>query len=177
MDVLSGILFADTSRGGSFGESFRNRGTTGYDDVLVGLLIVAALLAGMWAVSRLVGLRRRGGVNSPWRLFWALCKAHHLSWSDSRLLRRVARHQGLREPGRLFLEPERWEEKGLGPRFAAEYSRLKSLRNQIFGAAVADPAGEAAAQRAKPVTPSAPPLFPNLSSPTLDVPPWTRETR
>ena len=121
MDAISYILFAEHSRGESFREGFRSRGTTGHDDVLLGLLIVATLVAGMWAISRLVSLRRqRRGYNSPWRLFWALCKAHRLSWSDSWLLRRVARDQGLRDPGRLFLEAQRWEEKNLGPRFALE---------------------------------------------------------
>jgi len=177
MGVISNILFAQAVRGESFRESFRNRGTTGYDDVLLGLLIVITLLAGMWSISRLVGLRRRGGYNSPWRLFWALCKAHHLNWSDSWLLRRVARHQGLREPGRLFLEPQRWEEKYLGPRFAAEYARLKSLRDQVFGTAVAEPVGDVPARQARPIVASAPPLFPAMPAPTLDVPPWTAENR
>ena len=99
----------------------------------------------MWAVSRLVSLRRqRRGYNSPWRLFWALCKAHRLNWSDSWLLRRVARDQDLRDPGRLFLEAERWEEKNLGPRFALEYPRLKALRNQIFGEPLRSPAADRA---------------------------------
>ncbi len=75
MHAISYILFAEHSRGESFREGFRSRGATGHDDVLLGLLIVAALIAGMWAISRLVGLRRqRRGYNSPWRLFWALCQ-------------------------------------------------------------------------------------------------------
>ena len=123
MDAISYILLAEQSRGDSFREGFRNRGAAGHDDVLLGLLIVATLVAGMWAVSRLVGLRRRRrGYNSPWRLFWALAKAHHLTWSESWLLRRVARDQGLRHPGRLFLESQLWDEKDLGSRFALELS-------------------------------------------------------
>ena len=175
MDVISCILFAESNRSESFREGFRNRGTAAHDDVLLGLLIVAALVAGMWAISRLVNLRRRGGYNNPWRLFWALCKAHHLSWSDSWLLRRVARDQCLRHPARLFLEAQRWEEKKLGPRFAPVYSRLKSLQNQIFGTGVAKAAEEAAVRRTRAVAPSSPPLFPALPSPTLDIPPWTVE--
>jgi len=142
---------------------------------LLGLLIVATLVAGMWAISRLARLRRRRGENSPWRLFWALCKAHGLNWSDSCLLRRVARSQRLRDPARLFLETQLSEEKYLGPRFRREHPRLKALRNQIFGTAVANPDGEPAARPARPFIPSALPLFPSLPSPTLDVPPWTAE--
>jgi hypothetical protein len=144
--------------------------------VLLGLLIVATLVAGMWAISRLVSLRRqRRGYNSPWRLFWALCKAHRLAWSDSWLLRRVARDQGLYDPGRLFLEAERWEEKNLGPRFALEYPRLNALRKHIFGEALRSPVAEPVSRLVRPAIPSVPPLFPSLPSPTLDVPPWTAE--
>src|SRR5271166_5063098 len=99
MDSISLILLAAPSRGEIFREGFRSRGTTGRDDMLLGLLIVSTLLAGMWAISRLVSLRRqRRGYNSPWRLFWTLCKAHRLTWSESWLLRRLARDQGLRDP-------------------------------------------------------------------------------
>ncbi len=176
MDVISYIVFAQHSRGESFREGFRSRGTTGHDDVLLGLLIVATLVAGMWAISRLVSLRRqRRGYSSPWRLFWALCEAHRLNWSDSWLLRRVARDQGLRDPGRLFLEEERWEENALGPRFAAEYPRLKALRNEVFGAAASRADAEPAAPTGRQTSPPAPSLFPGLPSPTLDIPPWTAE--
>jgi hypothetical protein len=178
MDASSYILLAEHSRSESFRESFRTRGATGHDDMLLGLLIVATLVAGMWAVSRLLGLRRqRRGHNSPWRLFWALCKAHHLTWSDSWLLRRLARDQRLHDPGRLFLETERWEEKNLGPRFAQQHGRLNALRAQIFGTAKAKVVAEPVARSSRPATPSTPPLFPNLPSPTLDIPPWTADQR
>ena len=177
MQFISYILLAEPSRSNSFREGFRSRGATGRDDVLLGLLIVATLIAGMWAISRLVSQRRqRHGYHNPWRLFWALCKAHRLSWSESWLLRRVARDQGLRDPGRLFLEVQRWEEKSLGPRFALEYPRLKALRDQIFGEAGRDAVVGRASRPARAVSPSAPPLlFPSLPSPTLDIPPWTAE--
>ncbi len=176
MHVTSYILLAQTSRGESFREGFRNRGAQGHDDMLLGLLIVATIVAGMWAISRLVGLRRqRRGYHSPWRLFWALCKAHRLNWSDSWLLRRVARNQGLHDPARLFLEAERWEENSLGPRFALEYSRLRALKDRIFGETTRGPIIEPVLRPARQSTRPAPPLFPSLPSPTLDVPPWTVE--
>lgn len=188
MHFISYILLAQTSRGESFREGFRSRGTAGHDDVLLGLLIVVTIIAGMWAISRLVSLRRqRRGYSNPWRLFWALCKAHRLNWSDSWLLRRVAREQNLHDPGRLFLEAERWDDKQLGPRFNLEFSRLKALRTRIFGETKQSSAEEATVRpsrssgRSAPAAPTrAPgavglPLFPNLPSPTLDVPPWTVE--
>jgi hypothetical protein len=144
--------------------------------MLLGLLIVAALVAGMWAISRLVSLRRRRhGYNNPWKLFRALCKAHRLTWTESWLLRRVAREQGLRDPGRLFLEVDRWEENKLGQRFALEHPRLKSLRDRIFGEISRIPLVAPTSRPAQASRPAAPPLFPTPPSPTLDIPPWTAD--
>jgi hypothetical protein len=176
MHAFSFILIAEHTRSEVFREGFRSRGATGNADVLLGLLIVAALVAGMWAISRLLGLRRRGGYNSPGRLFTDLCKAHNLNWSERWLLRRVARHQGLHDPGRLFLEAEHWEEKNLGTAFVLEYPRLQALQTRILGMATAKPSAEKAAAPSRPAALAAPPLFPTISSPTLDIPPWTAES-
>jgi hypothetical protein len=176
MNAISFMLFAEHGRGETFRERFSSRGSAGHDDVLLGLLIVATIVACMWAISRLVSLRRqRRGYSSPWRLFRSLCQAHRLNWSDSWLLRRVARSQGLQEPARLFLEGQFWEERNLGPRFALEYPRLRSLRIQILGESTRSSSLEFVVRPTQSAAPPATPLFPNLPSPTLDVPPWTVE--
>jgi hypothetical protein len=175
MDVISYILFAQRSRGESFSEGFRERAHLGREDVLLGLLIAVAMIAGIWAFLRLMDARRRRrGYNNPWQLFWALCKAHGLNWSDSWLLRRVAREQRLAAPGRLFLEVDRWEEKKLGPGFALEFARLKALRAKIFSDVPRGPCPERTAPPARKAA-AVPPLFPTLPAPTLDMPPWTAE--
>jgi hypothetical protein len=172
MYIFSLILLADQTRPDLFREGFRGRGAAGHDDALLGLLIIATLIAGMWAISRLVSVRRqRRGYSHPWKLFWELCKAHHLKWSDSWLLRRVARQLRLRDPGRLFLEAGLWDEMNLGPRFALEAPRLKALRDKLFGGSHSQ-----APRSARPAAGLHSPLFPSLPSPTLDVPPWTVET-
>jgi hypothetical protein len=133
MNLAPSILLAEVNRGAGLSESFRHRPGIDNDDVLLAVLMAAALLVGLWAASRLMGLRRqRRGYSSPRQLFLALCKAHHLTWSDRSLLARVARHHGLRDPGRLFLEFQRWDEQVLGPAFALELVRLRELRKQIF---------------------------------------------
>ena len=135
------VLLAQSNRGDSLSESFRTHAGTGREDVLLGLLMVATLVAGLWATSRLLGLRRRRrGYHNPWQLFWALCKAHGLNWSDRSLLGRLARHHRLRDPARLFLEAQRWDEQSLGPAFALEFVRLRTLRKQIFDGAARSPA-------------------------------------
>ncbi len=173
MHALASILLAEHNRGDAFREGFRTRGTAGHDDVLLSLLIVTALLAGMWAMSRLVGMRQRRVYNSPWKLFRALCKAHHLKWSEIWLLWRVARSQHLRDPGRLFLEGELWEEKRLGRGFTPGSQRLNALRERILGTSASIANSEPLATSTAAPASAVPPLFPNRPKPTLDVPPWT----
>jgi hypothetical protein len=189
MNLISSILLAEQTRGASLSEAFRNRAGFGRDDALLGLLIAAAAIAGMWAASRLLGLRRRHrGYHSPSQLFKALCSAHRLRWSDRWLLGRLARHRGLSDPARLFLEAQLWEEQSLGPAFALEFPRLRALRKQLFDGttdAVAAESEVRAGYRGHPAvkpragaTPTAgatpaSPLFPTSPAPTLDVPPWT----
>jgi hypothetical protein len=185
-------LFAEATRSATLSESFRSHAGMGRDDVLLGLLMAVTLVAGLWAATRLLGMRRRRrGYHNPWQLFRALCKANHLTWSDRILLTRVARQQSPREPARLFLEMQLWDEQALGPTFALEFVRLRTLRKQLFDRPIQSKAIETGARRtairardtvplrnpeAKPAakgsTPAASPLFASPAVPTLDLPPW-----
>jgi hypothetical protein len=141
-------LFADTSRGASLSESFRSHAGMGREDVLLGLLMAVALVAGLWAATRLLGMkRRRRGYYSPWQLFRALAKAHRLTWSDRMLLRRIARQQSRRDPARVFLEMQLWDEQALGHAFALEFVRLRTLRKQVFERPIQNKAVETGARR------------------------------
>ncbi len=192
------LLIAQQNRNDSLSESFRAHAGVGRDDVLLGLLIVAALVAGLWAISRLLGLRRRRrGYRNPRQLFAELCKAHQLNWSDRSLLGRMARHHRLTDPARLFLETQYWDEQSLGPAFALEFVRLRTLRKQVFEGAVGAtakgpgsplPNRSAAPLLSRGTTPSsslvaerekgegrdagASPLSPGAPVPALDLPPW-----
>jgi hypothetical protein len=142
------LPLAEASRGASLSESFRSHSGMGRDDVLLGLLMAVALVASLWAATRLLGLRRRRrGYHNPWQLFRALAKAHRLTWSDRMLLSRVARQQSRRDPARLFLEPQLWDEQALGAAFALEFVRLRTLRTQIFERAAQSKAVETGSRR------------------------------
>jgi hypothetical protein len=168
MGAFSQILFAQRNRG----EALRDSAGPGREDVLLGLLIAVALIAGVWAFSRLMGMyRARRKYNAPWPLFRALCKAHGLNWSDRCLLARIARQRCPAHPGRLFVEAQHWEETALGPGFALEFDRVRALRAKILGES---PGSRGAQPPARKAT-VAPPLFPAAPTPTLDLPPWTAE--
>ncbi len=98
--ALRGVLLAERTRLGSLNLPLHGRGEmSGRDDVLLGLLILAALAAGIWALSRLLAIgSRHRAYDSPRRLFLSLCQAHRLRWSQRWLLWRLASSQGLKDP-------------------------------------------------------------------------------
>jgi hypothetical protein len=184
--ALRGILLADRTRLGSLNLPLRGRSeTSGRDDILLGLLIVAALMAAIWALSRLLAMgTRHRAYDSPRRLFLSLCKAHRLRWSEWWLLWRLARSQGLKDPARIFLEPERFGPGGLRPKLAARAERLRGIRDRLFTEPPNEKpepttieAGLPQGGHTEPLsaTPPPTPLLPAVPGPTLDVPPWPQE--
>jgi hypothetical protein len=179
------LLFADRSRFGNLGEAFRSHGdAVDRTEVMWGLVFLTALVVMLWLVSRWLKRRQRAQpYNSPRRLFFGLCRAHGLRWSDRWLLWRVAKWQRLKDPGRLFLEPQRFEEANLGP-LRASAPRLKAIRQRLFiePAKETQPVKEkeeerpsasrpmAEAARGQPPRPT--PLAPVPAPPTLDLP-WS----
>ena len=167
--------------------------------MMTGLLILAGVAALVWLLSRFLAYQdRRQAYNSPLRLFLALCKAQRLRWSDRWLLWRLARARRLKDPGRLFLEPQWFEASGLSRRWLVHAARLARLRDRLFAEAPAakkkDRPGGAAAPGGTgvspvfagstgetPVSPKAAgptgippltPLLPTPPNPALDIPPW-----
>jgi hypothetical protein len=96
-------------------------------------LTVAGLLVAVWVWGWWTG-RSQGPLtrSSPKRLFHGLCRAHGLARGDRRLLWRLARFQGLDSPGRLFLEPERFDPAVLDPRVPDCQSRYQAIRGRLF---------------------------------------------
>ena len=178
-------LTAQRSRLDEVTSVFRNRPSqidTQY--MLTGLLVLAAIVLGMWLLSQLLARQeRRRSYNSAWMLFLSLSKAHRLSWPDRWLLWRVARHQGLRDPARLFLEPERLADNNLGPALRLRGAQLKALRGRLFAGLESRPGRPAGSppspgEPSPPQTAAEPPSlsFPIADNPALDVPPWAPQS-
>jgi hypothetical protein len=127
-------LLAQSSRLEHLSRGFRsNRVRLDSNDVMVGLLILAVLILLVWSATVLYGwvsqLRRKPG---PVRLFYRLCRAHGLAVRDVVLLWKLARQQRLRDPARLFLEPERYEPAHLGAALREHAERFAALRDRLF---------------------------------------------
>ncbi|MHC4399693.1 MAG: hypothetical protein ACYTG0_08440 [Planctomycetota bacterium] len=95
--------------------------------VLVGIVVAVWFLAKLW--ERYEGCAPQ---NSPRKLFFSLCRAHRLRWSEWWLLWRVARDQKLDSPARLFLEPERLDPASLSPFLRLRAPQLAAIRSRLF---------------------------------------------
>ncbi len=114
---------------GLFGE------TAAFQVGLVATGIFLAVAAGIaclawWLMAR-VGTARGQG---PAALFSSLCEVHGLTWSDRRLLCRLAQWRGLADPGRLFVEPRYFEGSLADSPLGSQAERLAALRQQLFAA-------------------------------------------
>ncbi|HUT09489.1 MAG TPA: hypothetical protein VMY42_03260 [Thermoguttaceae bacterium] len=126
------ILWAQGDRFEGLSRGFKGRRIDS-GELVTSLLIVLSILLAVWLLSYTSSLReRRGAYASPLRLFLSLCKAHRLAWSEQWLLWRVAKAQRLRDPARLFLEPDRLEPQNLDPSSRMRMDRIKRLRDRLF---------------------------------------------
>jgi hypothetical protein len=70
--------------------------------------------------------------NSHPGLFSSLCRLHQLDRNARRLLRQVAQHHRLAQPGRLFIEPQWLDPLRLGPSLRARSPEIIALRGRLF---------------------------------------------
>ncbi len=176
MPLAQGGRLEDWSR------EFRgNRSHWDSHDVAKGLLLLAGCIVVVWALSYVLTFKERHpSFSSPAGLFLTLCHAHHLPWADRWLLWRVTRAQGLQDPARLFLEPQRLEPNNLGPLFRLKADRLRCLRALLFAhpesPSSPEPVETKQPEKQSAKRPAAPPLRtplpPKTDSPTLDIRPF-----
>ena len=132
--ILANLLLARAGRLSHMGSGFRGRrARLETSDVLVGLAIIAGVSAVVWLLWY-VNLRQQGGGkrSRPLMLFLELCRAHGLRFSERWLLWRLARAVRLRDPARLFLEPERFDTAGLPAVLRLRAAQLTRLRERLF---------------------------------------------
>ncbi len=103
--------------------------------VLIGSMLLVAAIGLTWYLIRRYLERSQPGYADPQELFNELCLAHRLSWQETSLLTRLADEHHLADPGRLFLEPERFELAGLGAELRDQSGPLAALRDKLFAPA------------------------------------------
>jgi len=121
-DLVSGL-------GNGFREKHARYSTEGV--VLVMLGVIALLLLAWLGTHVICRLVRRLRSGRGW-LFLRLCQAHGLKWSDCWFLWRLTRFQPLRDPARLFVNPDGWSPAQLDPQLSVDAARLTALRSRLF---------------------------------------------
>ncbi len=96
--------------------------------VIVGLF--AVLLA--WAVYARLPPAIHRWRDSQLRLFASLCRAHKMSWTKRRLLRRIARWCDLPQEAALFLHPEMLSAALRDPFWEQDHVRIQQLAREMF---------------------------------------------
>ncbi len=103
------------------------------NDLVFGLAILGGVAIAIWVLSLFMAKQeKRAPCNKPLMLFWELCKAHGLKLSDRWLLWRLARRYRLRDPARLFLEPERFKTDRLGATWKPHAEPLHKISEKLF---------------------------------------------
>ena len=85
-------------------------------DILIWTAVLIAIVLGIWMLARIAARQDKAKrINNPWALFCSLARAHGLDRASRRMLKQLAQWQRLDHPGRLFVEPERFETVNLSP--------------------------------------------------------------
>ena len=126
-----GILLAQQGRAQDLAGGFHGRSRVDNHQLFLGVLVVVGLIVFAVVISQLMERRRRNN-DSPLGLFFALAKAHRLSWRHRWVLWRVTRAQRLRDPARVFVEPQRLAAAAAkcSPKGRA---KIEALRARLFG--------------------------------------------
>jgi hypothetical protein len=128
--LAEGSRWDDLSKG--FSSGFRDREITA-GDLIVGLLVLAVIVVVVWLLYSILNLgTKKKRRNWPKALFLNLCRAHRLGWRECWLLWRLARHQRLSEPARLFLESQRWNPVNFSPALLSKQQQFTRLQGQLF---------------------------------------------
>lgn len=102
-------------------------------DLLWVIAILTTVVVGIWLLSRILARQERDRrYNSRPALFRALCRVHALKRPTRQLLKDLARAQGLADPARLFVEPQRFHEVNLPPALRSQKQQLTALQDRLF---------------------------------------------
>jgi hypothetical protein len=128
------LLLAERNVFRDLGSGFRaKRETFQPSDLIPWIIVTAIVIGGLAILARVVARREKQAFDSPRALFRELSKAHGLDFTSRRLLRRLARVAGLKQPARLFLEPQCFEPTDLPKDLQEVWPSIESLRARLFG--------------------------------------------
>ena len=98
---------------------------------LAGIVGVVAILL-YWGITQARSKSANQTIDHPWKLLRELTHAHALSKSQERLLHRMIRQYEIEPPGRLLLEPDRFQHAAADAAFAGERLAILRLKERLF---------------------------------------------
>ena len=128
------ILLGESEQMDRMMQAFRAiRKDTATSEAWLGLIIFMAVLTVLALLTFISHWRQRQRkIFSPRKLFFEICRAHRLKWSERRLLWRLARSQKLEDPAVIFLTPECFDIARLTVDIRPQAEDLRELRGRLF---------------------------------------------
>ncbi len=136
-------LLAERSVFRDMGSGFREK-REHFDatDLLFWFLLLIGVFVALAVVARILGRNDKHRLyNNPRALFRSLCRAHELDVAARRLLRQIARSQGIVPPARLFLEPACFEPARTSVELQHRQAEIDGLARKLFAPSDAAPTG------------------------------------
>ncbi len=127
-------LLAQKSRWQHMGDGLYRSGPRAELSDLWPLLIVLAVIGVATALGVLIYKRRDYSLpcDNPHKLFRQLCAAHKLSFTNQRLLLRLATALAMPQPATLFVTPSAFASNDLPPQFRKQAQRIEALGQRLF---------------------------------------------
>jgi hypothetical protein len=129
------VLLGETERFRTVGETFRGeRSVSRLNDFMLVVAGIGAIVFLFWLVATLMPKEERvRRIDSPRKLFKALCRAHGLDWFSRRTLWKLARQHSPQHPAVLFAMPDALDASMASNPSARQMAAYRRLRVQLFG--------------------------------------------
>lgn len=106
----------------------------GWDDILTWLFVALLSAIALLFIFSWIGAWLTARRTSPAGLFRELCRAHHLSYGDKRLLKKLAHAADVQPAVRMFLEPQWFTAPSIPAAVIDREERLRWLHGHLFDA-------------------------------------------
>ena len=135
---MSRFLFALlTEESGRMQEVFRALRSTQSETRTEGNYTILLITCAIFAVLIVLGaiyqiIQTRQSYNSPKKLFWELCRAHHLSWTERWLLWKLAKWLALENPAVIFIDAGCFDPQKMPSVFAPNVKDFEKMKKRLF---------------------------------------------
>ncbi|MDR1384451.1 MAG: hypothetical protein LBJ67_11515 [Planctomycetaceae bacterium] len=121
---------------------------------------VFILLFVIWVVYKIYSYSQKIDADNPWSLYKQLCKVHHLSFIEKRVIYKVLHENQLSDPLPLFVEPEYLKKAINDDSLKNDHDIIQNIFDKLFQPKVQQQANQSNGNNDLPRSPEVKELFP-----------------